>query len=73
MAHTFDSTLTASASEKKGGLWAALSRGFVAFCEAQSRQKDVAYFEAKSDEELAAMGLKRADIVRHVFRDRMFL
>lgn len=36
---------------------------------AHRRVEIAARLQAKSDEELAAMGLKREDIVHHVFRD----
>ncbi|SIN94858.1 DUF1127 domain-containing protein [Vannielia litorea] len=41
----------------------------VAAAEANPRMKAVNRLSAMSDEELAARGLKREDIVRHVFRD----
>ncbi|WP_254695308.1 DUF1127 domain-containing protein [Oceanicola sp. D3] len=41
----------------------------VSLAEANPRMKAVSRLSAMSDEELAARGLKREDIVRHVFRD----
>jgi hypothetical protein len=40
--------------------------------EGNRRLKVVERLQAKSDEELAAMGLRREDIVRHAFRDVFF-
>ncbi|MFY0632441.1 MAG: DUF1127 domain-containing protein [Vannielia sp.] len=47
----------------------AVFTGLVAMAEANPRMKAVNRLSAMSDEELAARGLKREDIVRHVFRD----
>ncbi len=41
--------------------------------ERDARYDRILRLHAKSDEELAAMGLKREDIVRHVYRDVMAL
>jgi hypothetical protein len=40
--------------------------------EGNRRLKLVEKLQAKSDEDLAAMGLKREDIVHHAFRDVLF-
>jgi len=48
------------------------AEGFMHFMERQSRQEEVARLEAKTDAELAAMGITREGIVRHVFRDRFY-
>ena len=37
--------------------------------DARSRQDKIAALEAKTDEELAQMGISRDRIVQHVFRD----
>ncbi|SMO36460.1 DUF1127 domain-containing protein [Paracoccus laeviglucosivorans] len=42
---------------------------FSACVDAQSRRKQVEELQAKSDEQLAKMGLTRDRIVHHVFRD----
>ncbi len=47
--------------------------GMVVFIERQSRLDRVQRLRAKSDAELAEIGLRRDEIVRHVFRDRLFL
>ncbi|WP_137702993.1 hypothetical protein [Marimonas lutisalis] len=51
---------------------ASIARGMTAYTEACSRRDQIAALEAKSDEELAAMGIKRDDIARHVFRDLFY-
>ncbi|KFE36395.1 hypothetical protein [Thioclava atlantica] len=50
-----------------------LAAAFTRFMERQSRQEEIARLEAKTDAQLAAMGLTRDGIVRHVFRDRFYL
>ncbi|WP_136441790.1 DUF1127 domain-containing protein [Pacificoceanicola onchidii] len=45
----------------------------VAIGEANPRVREIERLTAKSDEDLAKMGLKREDIVRHVMRDALFL
>ena len=52
---------------------AATGRFIVAISENQSRARRVEALSKKSDAELARMGLKREDIVRHVFRDVMYI
>lgn len=62
------------------GLLARVGAGFdrvlnilVAMAEANPRVKAVSRLSAMSDEELAARGLKRDEIVRHVFRDMYYV
>ncbi len=62
------------------GLMARVGAGFdrvlnilVAMAEANPRVKAVSRLSAMSDEELAARGLKRDEIVRHVFRDMYYV
>ncbi len=43
------------------------------FAEAQSRRDRIMDLLDKSDEDLAKMGLRREDIVHHVFGDRIFV
>lgn len=50
-------------------LGGALLRGFAAHDRALGCRDQIVAFEVKSDAELAAMGLKRADIAQYVFRD----
>ena len=40
---------------------------------AHRRFEQVQILQAKSDEELAAMGIKRDDIVHHVFKDLYYI
>lgn len=51
-------------------LWCA--RAIEAHAERQSRQAQILAFDALSDEELAARGLRRDQIAYHVFRDRFY-
>lgn len=48
----------------------ALGVRFAYYLEAQSRGTEIARLQAKSDDELAHLGLTRDGIVAHVFRDR---
>ena len=43
------------------------------YMEAQARTDRIQAYHAMSDAELAARGIAREDIVRHVYRDRFFL
>ncbi|QFQ86380.1 hypothetical protein F8A10_02390 [Paracoccus kondratievae] len=49
-----------------------LSRGTEAYIEKHSRRAEIEALEAKSDAELARMGLTRDRIVHHVFSDRIW-
>lgn len=49
--------------------FASIGQGFNAFTEAMSRRDEFEALYAMSDAQLAEMGLTRADIPRHVFRD----
>ena len=55
------------------GLAQGLARGLMNLTEANSRVRRVEQLQALSDEALAARGLRREDIVRHVFRDAFAL
>ncbi|WP_243651804.1 hypothetical protein [Primorskyibacter sedentarius] len=48
---------------------AAAGQGFNSYIEKRARVSQLAELDAKSDEELARMGLRRDDIPRYVFRD----
>ena len=48
---------------------ATAGQGFNAYIEKRARLSEIAQLDAKSDEELAQMGLRRDDIPRYVFRD----
>lgn len=65
-------TITHFAPETRGRIDAFFSRfgqGMNAYLEARSRSVQIEALEAKSDAELARMGLTRDRIVAHVFRD----
>lgn len=69
-----------SASVAAARLRAALHRafsgireGFEAYLTARSRMAEIERLNAKSDEALARIGLRREDIPRHVFRDILYL
>ena len=49
---------------------AGIRDGIMALAESSARTRQIEALQRKSDAELAAMGLQRHDIVRHVFRDR---
>ncbi|WP_292289404.1 DUF1127 domain-containing protein [Marivita sp.] len=46
-----------------------LTRGFTQIAESNWRIREVERLQSMTDEALAARGLKREDIARHVFRD----
>ena len=54
---------------RANGFFAWLGEGLNAYMDARSRQDKIAALEAKTDEELAQMGISRDRIVQHVFRD----
>ncbi|GAB4258762.1 MAG: hypothetical protein Kow0013_00870 [Pararhodobacter sp.] len=51
----------------------ALGQGFNAYVEARSRRDQIERLTAMSDAELAKLGIRRDQIVHHVFRDRFHL
>lgn len=55
------------------GLWASLGARAGRYLERMSRSGEIRRLQAMSDAELAAIGLSRATIVNHVFRDRIGL
>lgn len=55
--------------ERVSALWAGLRSGFLSHQEGQRRIDEVRRLQAKSDAELAALGLSRDRIVHFVFRD----
>ncbi|RKT30787.1 hypothetical protein BXY70_2780 [Roseovarius halotolerans] len=55
------------------GMSNALAVGFEAHAHHASRRDKIEALEAKSDEELASMGLRRDDIVHHVYRDLFYV
>lgn len=55
------------------GFFESIFNGLTAFAEANSRVHEVERMNEMTDEQLSKMGLQRTDIVRYVFRDRLFL
>ena len=55
------------------GFLAKIGRGLVAIGEANPRIKKMEYLSSLSDAQLAARGLKREDIVRYVFGNKIYL
>lgn len=53
--------------------WDRLAQAMIAYGDSRSRAAELHSLEAKSDRELADIGLKREDIARHVFRDLYYL
>ncbi|GAA6189272.1 hypothetical protein [Litorivita sp. NS0012-18] len=64
---------TRSLSARANAFFAALGRGMERYIERKSRAGQIQQLEAKSDAELAAMGLKREQIALHVFRDLYYI
>lgn len=56
-----------------GGVFRAMGEALVTLAEANSRVRRAEALQALSDDELAAKGLKREDIPRHVFGDMFYL
>lgn len=50
-----------------------IGQGLNAYIETRSRQHEIAALEAKSDEELAKLGITRDRIVHYVFRDLIWV
>lgn len=53
--------------------FAAVGRGMMMSAASEARMRQVDKLNAKSDAELAKMGLRRQDIAAHVFRDLMHI
>jgi len=64
---------SAPAAPRPRGILARIGGFFTDLAAARSRSEEVARLNAKSDAELARMGLRREDIVRHVFRDILYI
>ncbi len=58
---------------KVSKFFAAVSAGMVAYMERRARFEQINALQAKSDEELAQMGVKREEIASHVFRDLFYV
>ncbi|WP_417209187.1 DUF1127 domain-containing protein [Antarctobacter sp.] len=55
------------------GFFSSIFNVLMAIAEANPRLKEVERLNAMSDDQLARRGLKREDIVHHVFRDCMYV
>ncbi|MCO8145551.1 DUF1127 domain-containing protein [Rhodovulum tesquicola] len=64
-----DSTITGST----GSIFSTLIAALVRVMEHHPRTRQIERLNALSDEDLAARGLTRQDVVRHIFRDRYYL
>lgn len=74
MAHVTDNThIHTSFLQVLKAPFAAIFNAMVMVGEASSRSQETQFLYSLSDEDLAARGLKREDIVRHVFRNYMHL
>ncbi|MSU90178.1 DUF1127 domain-containing protein [Rhodobacteraceae bacterium 2CG4] len=72
--HAAPSQLSHFVSRIGAGIGWAVNGIFVTLVEigaASGRMQELERLQAMSDEELAELGLRREDIVRHVFRDRL--
>ncbi|MEQ9039286.1 MAG: hypothetical protein RIE24_13130 [Silicimonas sp.] len=56
-----------------GNFFNGLTRGLTAYADRHARMDQIRALNAKTDDELLAMGLTRADIPRHVYRDIFFV
>ncbi len=56
-----------------GGFFAAIWTGLVNMGANSGRMRQVTFLQSKTDEELSAMGIKRDEIVHHVFRDTFYV
>ncbi len=55
------------------GFFEGIGRGLTAYAERHGRVDQINRLNAKSDAELSAMGLKREEIARYVYRDIFFV
>lgn len=72
MAHTI-THFSPDMRRRIDGFLTRVGEGVNACIDAHSRRDQIEALEAKSDEELAAMGLRRDQITRHVFRDMVWI
>ena len=66
-------TSTQSAGFSFPNPFRAIWNGLIMLAEANPRMKEIEKLNNTSDEELAKLGLERADVVRHIFRDRLYI
>ncbi len=72
MAHTI-THFTPDVRSRIDSFFTRFGQGMNAYLETHSRSDQIAALEAKSDAELAGMGLSRDRIVPFVFRDKIWL
>ncbi len=71
---TTDTTVSAPSVAPRLRAWRdRVARAFDAYCDVRSRRGQIEALQALSDPELAALGMKRDDILAHVFRDKYFV
>ena len=70
---TISATRNMSIREKVDAFFASIGQGMNAYMERRSRMDQITRLEAKSDDELAKMGIQRDRIVQHVFRDLFYV
>ncbi|MEH6645014.1 hypothetical protein [Sulfitobacter sp.] len=54
-------------------MFTSIGTGLAKAAEASSRTRQVEVLQSKSDDELAALGIKRDDIAYHVFKDLFYV
>ena len=59
--------------ERVDAFFASMGQSFNAYLHHRSRYDEIQKMNAKSDAELAEMGVKRDDIPRYVFRDLFYI
>ena len=72
MAFITDTTIIPT-TRTRPTFWQSIGRAFMAYADARSRRDQVMALQAKTDEELEAMGIRRDRIVHHVFRDLIYI
>ena len=70
---TLSAPRTAAIREKVDAFFASIGQGMNAYMERRSRMDQINKKEAKTDEELSKLGIKRDRIVQHVFRDLFYV
>lgn len=70
---TLSAPRTAAIREKVDAFFASIGQGMNAYMERRSRMDQITRLEAKTDEELSNLGIKRDRIVQHVFRDLFYV
>ncbi|MDP5308494.1 hypothetical protein [Paracoccus spongiarum] len=72
MAHTI-TDFSPEIRQRIDAAFARIGQGLNAYVETRARRDRIEALEAKSDEELARMGLTRDGIIAHVFRDMIWM